>query len=295
MCMNRWHYSLSHLFLSILLAYLGALHAMVVRRVAVIGSTSRGIGSEFARQLIERHGYAVIGLQRSAAPPFSSPHLRVLDGIDAERPESLLGLRARVEALLPTFLPPPAPASLDLLINASAILGDGASTPGPERSADKISPDWMRRSLDVNVLGHVEVTRQLLPLLYRKNAPGAGDVATSSPASTEASRVVNISARVGSIGDNKTGGWYSYRMSKAALNMFTRTLAIETRRHGVWVLSIHPGTTQTALSAPFAKNVRADKLFTAERSVQGMLDVILRAGQGETGKFFAYDGSEIEW
>jgi NAD(P)-dependent dehydrogenase (short-subunit alcohol dehydrogenase family) len=108
-------------------------------------------------------------------------------------------------------------------------------------------------------------------------------------------KIINISARVGSIGDNKLGGWYSYRMSKAGLNMFTKTLSVEIKRYNSIVLSIHPGTTDTDLSKPFQKNINTNKLFTTEYSVNSMLNVINNATIDSTGKFLAYDGTEIEY
>ena len=107
--------------------------------------------------------------------------------------------------------------------------------------------------------------------------------------------VCNISARVGRIGDNKLGGWLSYRTSKAALNMFTRTLALEVKRKGVLALSLHPGTVDTDLSKPFQKNVKKNKLQTTEEAVTSMLSVILNIKPEDSGGFFAYDGSRIEW
>ena len=112
----------------------------------------------------------------------------------------------------------------------------------------------------------------------------------------ELSKVINLSARVGSITDNGLGGWYSYRMSKAALNMFTKTSSVELKRSNILTMSIHPGTTDTDLSIPFQKNVQPNKLFTVDYSVGKMLDVIWsKTSLLETGKFFAYDGTEIPW
>ena len=109
------------------------------------------------------------------------------------------------------------------------------------------------------------------------------------------STIVNISARVGSIGDNRLGGWYSYRMSKAALNAGTKTLSHELRRKGISVISLHPGTVRTDLSAPFARNVRKGQLFEVEHAVQKMLTVIDGVEEADSGGFFAYDGSTIEY
>ena len=135
----------------------------------------------------------------------------------------------------------------------------------------------------MNLIGHVMVTQALLPLMQR----------SSHSEEKSPSKVVNISARVGSIDDNKLGGWYSYRMSKAALNMFTKTCAIEMKRHNCIVISMHPGTTDTQLSVPFQKNVIPSKLFPVEYSVCKMLEVIWSTDMAGSGKFLAYDGSEI--
>lgn len=128
------------------------------------------------------------------------------------------------------------------------------------------------------------LTQALVPLLRIPATTSAGNK----------SIIVNLSARVGSISDNRLGGWYSYRMSKAALNMFTKTLAVELKASSK-VISIHPGTTDTDLSKPFQRNVKADKLFTVEYSVRAMLEVIGKLESNDTGKFFAYDGTEIPY
>jgi NAD(P)-dependent dehydrogenase (short-subunit alcohol dehydrogenase family) len=141
----------------------------------------------------------------------------------------------------------------------------------------------MEKSFKVNTFGHVHVTSSLLPWIAAGNAP-------ASPA-----RIVNMSARVGSIEDNSLGGWYSYRMSKAALNQFTKTLAIELKRTNTVVLSLHPGTTDTTLSKPFQKNVKEGKLFTPEHAVSMMLEVVLTRGMAHTGGFFDYAGLPIAW
>jgi len=107
----------------------------------------------------------------------------------------------------------------------------------------------------------------------------------------------NISARVGSIGDNRLGGWYAYRGAKAAQNMFTKTLAIEwaRSRRNVICVALHPGTTDTDLSRPFQANVPAGKLFTPERTVRQLLEIIDRLTPADTGRFLAWDGGGIPW
>ncbi len=107
----------------------------------------------------------------------------------------------------------------------------------------------------------------------------------------------SISARVGSIGDNRLGGWYAYRGAKAAQNMFTKTLSVEwaRSRRNVTCVALHPGTTDTELSRPFQANVPPEKLFPPERTVRQLLGVIDGLVTGDTGRFLAWDGSEIPW
>ena len=106
-----------------------------------------------------------------------------------------------------------------------------------------------------------------------------------------------LSARVGSIGDNRLGGWHAYRASKAALNMLCRTIAIEwARSHPQAVVAaLHPGTVDTGLSAPFQRGVAPDRLFTPDVSAAALLDVIDRLQPADSGGFFAWDGAPIPY
>jgi NAD(P)-dependent dehydrogenase (short-subunit alcohol dehydrogenase family) len=104
-----------------------------------------------------------------------------------------------------------------------------------------------------------------------------------------------ISARVGSISDNRIGGWYSYRASKAALNMMLKCAAIEigrTRKHQI-MLGLHPGTVDTGLSKPFQSNVPDGKLFSAEQSAGYMLDAIEGASPDQSGSVIDWDGKTV--
>jgi len=104
-----------------------------------------------------------------------------------------------------------------------------------------------------------------------------------------------LSARVGSISDNQLGGWYGYRASKAALNMLVRNLAIEERRRNnrAIVVTLHPGTVDTALSRPFQGNVQPGRLFDPERAALQLLDVIEDLKAPDSGKLFDFEGLEI--
>ena len=252
---------------------LSTTHGGLRRPVAVVSGIGGGIGGEFAKQLAQKN-FRVIGLARKEG---IHDH-EVITGIDFEDSSTIKKLPAEIERLLG---PPSSSCKIDLRINCSAVLGSGS--PGPERSVKGIDPDWMEKSFKVNTFGHVHVTSSLLPWIAAGNAP-------ASPA-----RIVNMSARVGSIEDNSLGGWYSYRMSKAALNQFTKTLAIELKRTNTVVLSLHPGTTDTTLSKPFQKNVKEGKLFTPEHAVSMMLEVVLTRGMAHTGGFVDYAGLPIAW
>jgi len=266
--------------------------------VSVVSTASRGIGQEFARQLLLRHDDGcVVGLVRSAEVPVALQDLQreygvhrlvVITGVDLEEKASTERAAAAIKQACLERGSNNTP-QLDLLVNVAGILGDGK--PGPERSVTNLDRDWLEKTMQVNLIGHAHLTSLLVPLLKRSSSSSSG----SSSGAQEPSRVVNVSARVGSIGDNNLGGWYSYRMSKAALNMFTKTLSIEMKRFNCICLSIHPGTTDTDLSKPFQKNVRPEKLFAVSSSVKMMLDVIFALKKEETGAFVAYDGSKIEY
>ena len=109
--------------------------------------------------------------------------------------------------------------------------------------------------------------------------------------------IASLSARVGSIADNGLGGWYSYRAAKAAQNQLMRTLAVELKRSHpkLAVLQLHPGTVDTPLSGPFKARVPAGKLFTPELAAAQLLQVIEASTIADSGRFLAYDGSEIAW
>ena len=107
----------------------------------------------------------------------------------------------------------------------------------------------------------------------------------------------SLSARVGSIEDNRLGGWFSYRASKAAQNMILKTAAIEAARkwpHLV-VLALHPGTVDTNLSAPFSTRVPDDQLFTTTQAATYLARVIETRTPEDSGGFFAWDGKPIPW
>jgi NAD(P)-dependent dehydrogenase (short-subunit alcohol dehydrogenase family) len=168
---------------------------------------------------------------------------------------------------------------LHLAINCVGILHDGNLQ--PEKSLKQINSENLWRYFQINSVGAILLAKHLLPL-FRHG---------------ERSVFATISAKVGSIGDNQLGGWYGYRASKAALNMLMRTAAIEYARSNpkTLVVTLHPGTTDTLLSQPFQKNVPPEKLFSVERTVSQLLDVIEQLKAGDSGQFFSWDGSKLPW
>lgn len=151
----------------------------------------------------------------------------------------------------------------------------------PEKSLRQLRADHLLRYFQVNSIGAVLLAQHVLPLLKH------GD----------SSVFASISAKVGSIGDNQLGGWYGYRASKAALNMFMRTVAIEFSRKSpkTIVVLLHPGTTDTSLSQPFQGSVPPNKLFSVERTVTQLLRVIEGLRSDDSGQFFSWDGSRLPW
>ena len=107
----------------------------------------------------------------------------------------------------------------------------------------------------------------------------------------------SLSARVGSIGDNRLGGWYSYRASKAAQNQFLKTLSIEwKRKFPMSIVSIlHPGTVDTKLSRPFQSQIPQNKIFTPAQSSEYLINIISDQTPSDSGKFYAWDNSVIPW
>lgn len=179
---------------------------------------------------------------------------------------------------------------VDMLLNVAGLLGDATTTPGPERSITKIERNWLEKTFSVNVFGPVMLSQALVPLMAQKRSRKVDD---SSLLSRPNSVIANLSARVGSISDNNLGGWYSYRMSKAALNQATRTMALELKRQSIWCIALHPGTTDTDLSKPFQKNVAEGRLFPTDFTVESLLKVINSMDDENTGGLYDWAGKAI--
>jgi NAD(P)-dependent dehydrogenase (short-subunit alcohol dehydrogenase family) len=225
----------------------------------MVQGASRGIGRAFVRQLLNR-GDCVTATARR--PPDDEPDARWLR-LDLEDESSIEAAAEAVES------------PIDLLINVAGLLHDGELQ--PEKKLGHCDPEHLVRSYRVNAIG---------PLLVAKHFERhlADDAVFAS-----------LSARVGSIDDNRLGGWYAYRAAKAAQNMFTRNLAIEWGRVRPKrkVVALHPGTVATDLSAPFRRHAKT--VFEPDVAARQLLEVIDGLGDDASGGFFAWDGSEIRF
>nr|WP_313403838.1 SDR family NAD(P)-dependent oxidoreductase [Pseudomonas sp.] len=184
--------------------------------------------------------------------------------LDLEAPASIAGAAAALAEHGP----------YQLIVHAAGLLHRARIA--PEKSLAAIEADALQTVFQVNALGPALVLRHFLPLLDKQGA------------------MAMLSAKVGSIGDNRLGGWYAYRASKAALNMLIKTAAIELARNKpkARLLSLHPGTVISPLSQPFRGATAARP---AEQAAAEMLRVIDSLGPEHSGSFHAYDGQPLPW
>lgn len=228
--------------------------------IAVVAGASGGVGAALVRALREPGAFhggfeEVVELSRTGEPAFDIKD----EASIAAAAQALAGREVR------------------LVINATGFLHGGAFQ--PEKSLRQLDPAHMLHSFKVNAMGPALMMKHFLPLCPREG------------------RFVfaNLSARVGSITDNKLGGWHSYRASKSALNQFMRTSAVELARprpHAICV-SLHPGTVDTRMSQVFAKqglDVRPPDVAAAD-----LLRVIEGLTPQQTGGFFDYKGEVVPW
>jgi NAD(P)-dependent dehydrogenase (short-subunit alcohol dehydrogenase family) len=232
------------------------------KRAAVIGS-SGGVGGALARLLADA-GSAVHAFSRAGT---ESDSRLVAGTIDILEEETIAAAAARLGRDEP----------LDLVIVATGLLHD--ATLSPEKALRDLDPSNLARYFAVNATGPALVAKHFMPLLSRSGSPV----------------FAALSARVGSIGDNRLGGWYGYRASKAALNMLIRTCSIElarTRPNAICV-ALHPGTVDTPLSQPFQRRVAEGQLLDPETSAARLLQVITALRREDSGSCIAWDGGRI--
>ncbi len=166
---------------------------------------------------------------------------------------------------------------IDMVIVATGMLHDNEIM--PEKSLKELSAEKLKKLFEVNTITPALIAKHFLPYLNREST----------------SYFAALSARVGSISDNQLGGWYSYRASKAALNMIIKNASIEVARRNkkAVIVGLHPGTVDSYLSKPFQGSVPEGKLFTPEYSAERLVNVLKTLTVEDNGKCFDWNGLEI--
>lgn len=234
-------------------------------RVVIIGG-SGGIGRAFVERLSQQSRVEHITATYHTLPPQTDNAKVTWHRLDLREESSVREWARRID-------------EVDWLINTVGVL----HTPeqGPEKSIRQIDPGFFIDSMAINVLPSLLLAKHL-QANFRHGRPAI---------------FAAVSARVGSIGDNRLGGWFSYRASKAALNMCLKTLSIEWRRTlpNITVAALHPGTVDTTLSKPFQRNLPVGQLLSAQQSVEQILEVLQRLTAEDSGRFWAFDGEALPW
>ena len=222
----------------------------------VIGS-SGALGAAFVKYLrMDRRCQNVSELSRTTHPNF-----------DLSRPHDFSDLLKSLEM----------PTALSLIVDATGALS--LSGLGPEKSLRALKATQIRLAMDVNAIGPMLLLSALMPLIKK-----SGRVL-----------YIKLSARVGSISDNRKGGWYSYRSSKAALNMMLQSAALEWQRTNpaAQVIALQPGTVYSRLSKDYLQASNA--YFTADESVQSALLALDKLEAKAGAQFVDYHGNSIPW
>ena len=241
-----------------------------MNNIVIIGG-GRGIGRALAEKLAPLSNHLFITSRQFGEPEQSTPGIFRL-GCDITQTASIRQTFAFIERQID---------SLDLIINCAGVLHNDDYQ--PEKSLQQVEPDNLLHNYQVNAIGHLAVLKQAEHLLSKPKQAMA----------------VSISARIGSLEDNHLGGWYAYRMSKAALNMGMKTLSIEWhRKHPhIQCLLLHPGTTDTDLSRPFQKRLPQGQLQTAEETADMLIGQIEQKSghKHKQALFLDYAGKTIPW
>ena len=216
----------------------------------LITGANRGIGLELCTQLLSR-GEQVIAACRRTSPALDALGVQVQQGVEVTTDESVADLARRLEG-----------TRLDVLINNAGIL--------THESLDDLDFPRMRLQFEVNALGPLRLTAALLPLMGRGG------------------KVVIVTSRMGSIGDNTSGGRYGYRMSKAAVNMAGVSLAQDLEPRGIAVAILHPGFVRTEMTG-------GQGLIDAPESAAGLIARTDELTLESSGGFWHEDGERLPW
>lgn len=225
----------------------------------VITGANRGIGLHLTRQALELGHRVDVGARNPEKSAEllklqnATPGQLIVHQLDVGSDESVRDFSHSLGA-----------EPIDALINNAGVSLD------KNTGTESVAPEVVLQTIDINAIGPLRVTQALIHQLKRAELP----------------RVANISSLMGSIADNTRGNSVAYRMSKAALNMFVKTLSIDDR--DLIVLALHPGWVKTEMGGPQAP-------MTPEASAEGLLNVILNAKHTDSGRFLNYAGRELPW
>ncbi|OJS98999.1 SDR family oxidoreductase [Marinobacter nauticus] len=219
-------------------------------QVVVITGANRGIGLELARHYAGQ-GCELIGVCRQSSDELSEVAKQVIDGVDVTTEAGIDALKTGL-----------AGKSINLLINNAGLLQD--------EQLGNIDFDSIRTQMEINAYAPLRVTEALVPLIR------------------EGGKIANITSRMGSIADNDSGGRYGYRASKAALNAFGKSLAVDLKPRGIAVAQLHPGYVKTRM-------VNFGGLITPEESAKGLAERIANLNLENSGSFWHSNGEELPW
>lgn len=249
---------------------------------AVVQGASRGLGLALVQRLLATRGVA--GLVATCRHPGQAETLQKLAN-DSEGRLAITELDVTDEDQIADAAAFTARQfdELHLLLNVAGVLHDETRNVYPEKKLDDVRADAVLYNFKVNALGPLLVMKHFVGLL----------------ADEQRAVIANISAKVGSIGANKLGGWYSHRASKAAQNMFTHTTALELQHHQktrqTVCVALYPGTMDTELSAPFQSSIPDHKIFSPSQAADQLLTVIDGLKSADSGGFFDWNGDPIPW
>ncbi|KAK3068524.1 hypothetical protein LTR53_013836 [Teratosphaeriaceae sp. CCFEE 6253] len=259
---------------------------------ALVTPASRGIGFELARRLLQTTKVPVLATARKDTDQTREDLLAGLRDVQEDRLHVL-----KVDVLDEQTIHDAAAEASDLFPKKDFYLHLALGLPGilyPEKSPAQIDYEHALQTFRTNTLGPMMLLKHFSPFLPRKSTrlPSSADLQALPPQAVWAT----MSARVGSIMDNRLGGWYSYRASKAAVNQVTKTFDNHLRTSAgdkAMAVSLHPGTVKTGLSEEFWANVREEKLFTAVFAAEKLMGVLCERSIEDRGKCWDWKGDEV--
>jgi len=235
------------------------------QNIVLVGA-SGGIGGGLLEALLRRYPQASIGASYHRHPGrLEDPRVN-WRCIDVRDEASIAAWAAQFERV-------------DWLLNCAGFLHGEAGR--PEKTIGALQGDFLLENIRVNTLPTLLLAKHFATAFKASPAP----------------LLATVSARVGSIEDNRLGGWYSYRISKAALNMALKTLSIEWRHRYPrgCVAALHPGTNDTALSKPYQSRVTPEALFDPSDTAASFVSLLAGLEPSASGNFWAWDGERLPW